>query len=621
VSNQKTSLPAPLAAFVGQVQARLGALTRPTRVLLVSTVVTGLLMASYFGYRQANEPYAILFSQLEQDDAAAIVAKLKELKTAYRLEGGGSTIEVPESKAAELRLELASAGMPRGGAVGFESFDKMRLGATEFEQRVLYRRALEGELARTIGTLGSIQTARVHLVLPEKSVFVTRSEPASASIIVRLRQGRSLGPSEVAGIVHLTASSVPGLTPDRIALVTTAGEMLRRPRPAADGRAADDEDEQAAAQRRVETQLEDRARSMLEKVVGPGHVDVRVTAELDPSRFERVEDHYDPARVTLRSEESSLERAGPGVDNSVAGVPGAESNLPGGGSPAAPAASKATAKDGGAQGSAPTVVRAPEQPYRESHTRNYEVDHVSEKRTAGPGALKRIAVAVVLDGIAVGPAGQEKIVARDRAELDRFTALVRSAVGANDNRGDVVTVDSVPFNDARAPSEPVAAAPSPEPPKRWRAYLPAAVAAALLLILALGARVVGRRRAAARTATAAAIVVPTPLPAPPQVEAIRPPVDIRVIAMQRAAADPATAALVLARHDERDRSEGQRPWIERHSSCSRFRRANRRRKSGPLSPVARRGRGGSHRERAHGGGPPQAPRGGVDDARGPLRRD
>jgi flagellar M-ring protein FliF len=520
-------------------------ISRAARILLVSTVLAAVALASYFGYQQTHEPYAVLFSQLEQDDAASIVAKLKELNAPYRLGVGGASIEVPESRVGDLRLELAGAGLPRGGGVGFESFDKMRLGATEFEQRVLYRRALEGEIARTIGTLATVQSARIHLVLPEKSVFVARTEPASASIVLRLRPGRSLGPSEVAGIVHLTATAVPGLAADRVALVTTEGEMLHKPRAAGDGtQAGADDDDPGSRQRVIEAQLEDRARAMLEKVVGPGHVDVRVTAELDSARVEHSEDHYDPGKTTLRSEESSLERSTPGLDDSVAGVPGAESNLPTGAAPAASAALAAAAK-GDAGAAKPALLAAKtvgtDLPYHESHTRNYEVDHVSEKRLLQPGALKRIAVAVVLDGVLQHtPDGQQTLVPRDRAELQKMEALVRSAVGASDARGDLVTVDSMLFDVEKAP-EPTPSGPIPALVKGWRAYLPAMIGAAALLVILAVAVVLGRRRRAPETVAQllpAAVVMPEISPSSPAAE-------MRAAVIERAAADPATAALVL----------------------------------------------------------------------------
>lgn len=527
----------------------LGLFSRPARILIASTVGFAALFIGYLAYRQAHEPYAVLFSQLDQEDAAAIVAKLKEQKTPYLIEGGGSTIEVPESKVGEARLELASAGMPRGGGVGFESFDKMRLGATEFEQHVLYRRALEGELSRTISTLGAVQSARVHLVLPERSVFVSRSDPASSSIVLKLRSGRTLGASEVSGIVHLVAASVPGLTADHVALVTTDGEMLKKPRSGEGALGAGNDEEQGALQHTIESQLEDRARAMLEKLVGLGHVDVRVTAEVDSASVEHTEDHYDPARTALRSEETSMERTGPALDDSVAGVPGAESNLPSGAavppSPHAAATTLAAAKTGDAGApKALTVTAKALEPVRESHTRNFEVDHVSDKRVTRPGTLKRITAAVVLDGVSRTIDGTKTVVPREKQELERLAALVRSAVGANDARGDVVTVDSVPFQEIAATSEappPVTTAPQ----KPWRAYLPMAVASSLLLVL-VGASllVVSRRGRKAATSSEVQLSLPA-IVSEVQLEPTAAPEALRAAALDRAAKDPATAALVV----------------------------------------------------------------------------
>ncbi len=543
-------LPASVTQVIARGRALLGVLSRPVRILIGSTLGFAAIFLAYLAYHQTHEPYAVLFSQLDQEDAAAIVAKLKEQKTPYLIEAGGSTIEVPESKVGEARLDLASAGMPRGGGVGFESFDKMRLGATEFEQHVLYRRALEGELSRTISTLSAVQSARVHLVLPEKSVFVSRSDPASSSIVLKLRTGRALGASEVSGIVHLVAGSVPGLTPDHVALVTTEGEMLKKPRSGDGTPGAANDDEQGAVQRTLEAQLEDRARTMLEKVVGMGHVDVRVTAEIDSASVEHTEDHYDPTKTVLRSEETSMERAGQAVDESVAGVPGAESNLPTGSAlPLAGAALAAAAKTGDA--GAPKALPAAagprsNEPVRESHTRNFEVDHVSEKRIVRPGTLKRMTAAVVLDGVTRTVDGARVLVPRDKQELERLSALVRSALGANDARGDVVTVDSVPFEDA------VAAAEAPQPPapasapiswKPMRKYLPAAAAGSALLLAAGISSLFVRRRRRKAAARIAEIALPTITPI--EIEPTASPEALRAAALERAAKDPATAALVV----------------------------------------------------------------------------
>jgi flagellar M-ring protein FliF len=541
-ANPPVLFPRSLPAAIALAKGWFVALSRPARLLLGTTSVLAVAFGAFVAFQKANEAYAPLFTQLDRDDASAIVAKLKETKVPYRIDADGATIEVPESKARELRLELAGSGLPRGGGVGFESFDKMRLGATDFEQRVLYRRSLEGELTRTIGTLGAVESSRVHLVLPEKSVFITRGEPASASIMLRLRPGRALGPSEVGGVVHLVASAVPGLEADRITVVTTEGTMLHRPRKS--GAAADgdegDEDARVAA-RSYETSLEDRVRGMLERVVGPGHADVRVTAEIDPARVERLEEHFDPTKSALRSEEQSLEHGTSDPNESAAGVPGAESNLPTG--VAKPSASAKPAASASASGAAaPAVASAPSGPVRESHTRNFELDHVSEKRTVGSGALKRLTVAVVLDGVK----GDKGMVARPREELDKLATLVRSAAGASQTRDDVVTVESMPFaGTADGPVEAVS--PPPVAQERLRVvqrWAPAAVGG--IVLLAFAGVLLRRGKSAARAQSVAA------LPAgdvPPSLEAAVRPVldtgDLRAQALSRATQDPATAALVL----------------------------------------------------------------------------
>lgn len=527
------ALPAPIRPFAEKAIAFAKGLGKPARILIVTTVVALVGIGGYVTYHGNNPNYVTLFSNLDREDAAQVVAKLKEQKVPYRLEGDGTAIEVPEEKARELRLELASAGMPRGGAVGFESFDKMRLGATEFEQRILYRRALEGELSRTIGTVGAVQTARVHLVLPEKSVFVTKNEPSSASVVLKLRGGRALGPAEVNGIVHLVATSVAGLSPDRVAIVTTEGQTLHKPRqPGQDGNG---DDEQGSAARTLEASLEERARQMVEKVTGAGHVDVRITADIDKARVERVEDHYDPSRTALRSEERSIEKTGES-EIPVAGVPGAESNLPKP-SPAAPAAG-AAAGDAGAP--APVASATGTGVTRDQHTRNFEVDHVTEKRIVAGGVLRRLTVAVVLDGTP----------ARSKEEVEKIENLVKNAVGFNAQRGDAVTVEAVPFLSDAAPAPVPAATPLFAPtPKN----IGAAAGLALLSLVGVIVMVRSRRRAAARTALALATakdranamkveVLPA---ADTEMDKLPSADELKRLVHELAQRDPATAALVV----------------------------------------------------------------------------
>jgi flagellar M-ring protein FliF len=549
------ALPAAVRPVVEKVIASAKGASRATKIMIATTALAFVLALAWFGVRAGEPRWVVLFANLDHEDAASVVAKLKEMKVPYRLEGDGSIVEVPEPRARELRLELAGAGLPRGGGVGFESFDKMRLGATEFEQRIMYRRALEGELARTIATVAAVQTARVHLVLPERSVFVSKNEPSSASVVLKLRSGRALGAGEVSSIVHLVSSSVAGLSPDRVAVVTTEGTVLHRPKRAGeDGNGAADDD-RASQARTLEATLEERARAMVERVTGPGRVDVRVSADIDFTRIERVEDRFDPSKAALRSEARNVERNGDDIP--VAGVPGAESNLPSGA-----ARSAAALMDGGA----PATQGAAGVTTRESHTRNYEIDHVTEKRVIAGGTLRRLTVAVVIDG-SQGPTAKE--------DLEKIASLVRSAVGFDERRGDVVTVEAVPFLNGEQPAPPA-------PPPSFAATLAsiasnrsaryaAAAAGALVLGLVVLARLRRSRsiasaalaRAAAQEAlaqekaSAKAVTIEVlgeePKATAPSAE------ELRRLVRERAALDPATAAMIvrgwLGQREERASAE------------------------------------------------------------------
>jgi flagellar M-ring protein FliF len=502
-------------------------LSRPLRILLVTTVLCLGAGAAFIGVRKVSEPYATLFSALPEADAAAVVAKLKELKVPHRVVEGGR-IEVPEERVHEIRLEMAGAGLPRGGAVGFENFDKMKLGATEFEQKVMFRRALEGELARTIGSVQAVEAARVHLVMPERSVFANRREPASASVVVKLRQGRELGNPEIGAIVHLVASAVPGLSQDRVTLATTEGALLKRPKSATEGGAETGlADDQLAEVRALEASLEERARTMLERVVGAGHVDVRVAADMDFSRVEHTEDHFKPRDPILRSEELMVEKTG-AAENTVAGVPGAESNLPTGDAP----------EEGDAPAGAAGVLRR-------QHTRNFEVDRVTERRVRQAGVVKRLTVAVVVDGVSTtDESGAVTVQARDEAELEKLEALVRSAVGADDNRQDVVTLQSMSFVSAPVADGELLAPVAATPLEKAKPYLPFVAAGGVFLALVTATMLTRRRRS---TVTAVELLPSGELKRENELLSEDAPLllNAREEALRRASEDPATAALVV----------------------------------------------------------------------------
>jgi flagellar M-ring protein FliF len=521
-------------AILKQLRTLWASLSNTKRIALVLGTVGVMCAVLLIAFVGGRENYAVLFAELSPDDAQAISAKLKELKVPAQLEGSGTAILVPEGRVHELRLELAGDGLPRGGGVGFELFDKTHLGTTEFEQRINNRRALEGELARTIGTIGAVQSARVHLVLPERSVFALHKEEASASVVLRLRSGRAFGKSEVSSVVHLVASAVPGLTEDRVSVVSAEGETLHRPR--TDGALGSGElDEEH--EREIAGGLEDRARELLERTVGPGHADVRVSVDLDPSSHEHTDEKFDPKTTSLRSEQKTIEKTttdGP----SVAGVPGAKSNLAS--APAAPA----DPPDGEL---AANVLR-------QSWTRNWEVDHVTEKVLTPAGRLARLSVAVLIDGTYTGDGASRVFVPRDPAELERLGELVKGVVGFDATRGDSLRIDTSRFVGPETPESVDLHSPQSflTGPRRWMYLAGAGLLLAVVCAIVVVVRGRGKKKkVAAAPRQMAGASIPAALAAePPKASLPRGTSEedrgrTRTEALEVAVRDPASAAVVL----------------------------------------------------------------------------
>ena len=252
----------------------------PSRRLSILAVALATIAAIWgLVYWTNQTDYKVLFSNLSTEDASGIVAKLQEKKIPYELSGGGDTISVPSEKVTEIRLEMASLGLPQGGGVGFEIFDQKNLGATEFEQQLNYRRALQGELARTINSLDEIQQCRVHLALPKDSLFVEEQKKPTASVTLKLKSGRTLRPDQIEGIGHLVASSVEGLNPADVMVVDSRGNILSRKQD--DSRLGKMTASQVEYQANIEKDMTNRIQTMLEKVVGQGKAVVRVAADLD----------------------------------------------------------------------------------------------------------------------------------------------------------------------------------------------------------------------------------------------------------------------------------------------------------------------------------------------------
>ncbi len=380
----------------------------------------------------ARQPtYRTLYSSLELRDAGEIVQAIEQLKVPYRLEEKSGDIMVPAGKVHEIRLQLAAQGLPKGGGVdGFELLDRQQgFGISRFMESTRYQRALEGELARSIATIESVRSARVHLALPKQSVFIRDREKPSASVVVNLHRGYTPTRQQVQAMVHLVASSIPGLAADRVTVVDQGGTLLT-------GRDRSGElelsNQQFAYTRRVERSYVERIETILAPILGNNGVKAQVSAELDFTRSERTRESYDPDNSVIRSEQRAVEQL---FDGSESGIPGALSNEPPGAAVAPEQAGATDAENGG-----PPLRR------KSNTTINYEVDKTISHIRAPIGTVRRLSVAVVVDDkLTTDENGEPQRTPRSPEELEQLTALVKEAVGFNAERGDSVNVISASF--------------------------------------------------------------------------------------------------------------------------------------------------------------------------------
>jgi flagellar M-ring protein FliF len=440
-----------------------------------------------------NAPtYALLFSDMDPETAGQIVTRLKTLKVQYQLDAGGRAIRVPADRVDELRLELTAQGMPESGRVGFEIFDRTAFGATQFLEQVNYRRALEGEIARTIATISEVANARVHIAMGKETLF-GEPRPAKASVILKLRGSRTLADSTVAGISNLVASSVEGLRPEAVVILDNFGRPLARPRDTNDVMAS----QHVERQQRIEHEMAARVVALLEPVVGPDRVRVNVAVKLNPQTLEETEERWDPETPVVRSRQTTADQQ---TSATLGGVAGARGN-----EPAGPTAQAAVPPAG------PTSSRNAE-------TTTYEVSRTTRHMIQPPGEVARMSVAVNLDDDHVAKTnaeGQTNIERKSRTpeEIQKIQSLVAAAVGLETDRGDQLTVENVAFD------EPVVVEAPPEPfyerysPQLWQGGRIAAVLGIALLAFLMFVRPMFRRAglqplAAMATATPAVDAVP-----------------------------------------------------------------------------------------------------------------
>ncbi len=420
-----------------------GALSNAQRLSLAGAflVVVGIMGASTYWIQRPS--YALLFADLDPESAGDVVSRLKAAKVEYQLDEGGRSVRVPASKIDELRLEFASGGLPSSGRIGFEIFDRTAFGATEFLEQVNYRRALEGEIARTIATLGEVSSARVHIAMSRSSLFASKEQPAKASVVLKLRGNHSPTNATVQGIANLVASSVEGLRPEAVVILDSFGRPLARPA------GSDDEPTggpQMERQQRIEHDLTTKVVSLLEPVVGSEGVRVNVSVRLDPQSEEATEEKWDPTTQAIRSRQVTGDAGAPGASGAQ-GLAGSRANLP---APVPPAPTgtppQPTPTPAAPPPTSPVVARG-------SETTNYEISKIIRHTIRPRGEVARLSVAVILDNEAVvakNPDGttSRSTHARKPEELQKIQSIVAAAVGLDASRGDQLTIENVPFEEA-----------------------------------------------------------------------------------------------------------------------------------------------------------------------------
>jgi flagellar M-ring protein FliF len=528
----------------------------------VSLIVVPILLValSVGGLRwKHNADFRTLYSSLAPEDASAVTQKIHEAGIEYKLDETGSTIMVPSDHLAEARLALAGAGMPRSGRIGFELFDRTNPGASDFTEQVNYQRALEGELERTVATLSEVQQARIHITAAKESVFLDSKQPAKATVVLLLRSQSRIRQSSVTAIANLVASAVDGLTPDAVSIIDDSGRLLNRPRPEEGDAKA--EEVNLDYRQQLESELQAKLTGALEPVLGAGKFRTGVNIDCDFTSVDQSDEIYDSSQTATLTSQITEESTGTGI---TGGTPGTASNLPD------PPPEKPV---GGSSG----IMRKTENTtYQPSRT---------VRHTVNPkGAIRKISTVVLVDHTVrwegTGAKAKKVIVPPSPEVLKAVHDVVAGVVGFNDQRGDQITVESLPFEDTVQAEPPLAPSPTgSEKPGATKQQMMLVIGAGVVLLLLLcgGAFMLWKKATPVRTASDTALPavagaqaqhqLPAPTPADAiaasaaarehaQIEAeilgrLNLPVPTRTTeilirrARESAVKDPATAASVL----------------------------------------------------------------------------
>lgn len=425
--------PSPGSGFAERLRAQ------PKLPLIIGAAAIAAAAAAFLLWSRAPD-YGVLYTNVTDRDGGAIIASLQQMNVPYKFAEGGGAILVARDRVPEVRLKLASQGLPKGGGVGFELMDNQKFGTSNFAEQVNYQRGLEGELARSVESIGSVESARIHLALPKPSLFVRDQKKPSASVILTLHRGRSIDEGQVSAIVHMVSSSVPELNAKSVTVVDQHGNLLS----AANAGARGLDVSQLKYAQEIEQGYIRRIEAILQPIVGASNVRAQVAAEIDFSVVERTEESYkpnqDPRAAAIRSQQSS-ESMQQGA-TPPGGVPGALSNQPPQ-TPSAPITAPPTAPNAAATATAASTAPGSS---RKDVTTNYELDRSIRHVQQGAGGVKRLSVAVVVNHReAADSAGKPSQRALTAAEVEQIRNLVKEAMGFSQERGDSLNVVNSAF--------------------------------------------------------------------------------------------------------------------------------------------------------------------------------
>ncbi|MDQ2948626.1 MAG: flagellar M-ring protein FliF [Acidobacteriota bacterium] len=445
---------------------------RITLAIAAIAVAGSLLMLSRWNRERDFKP---LYSGLSQEDAAAVVTKLRESGTEFRIGEGGSSVLAPSNKVAELRLQLAAAGVPKSGRIGYELFDKTNFGASDFAEQINFHRALEGELERSVMSISAVELARIHLTVPKDSIFLESRQPAKASVLIKLRPGAQLTSQNVAAICQLTANAVEGLAPEAVSVVDMRGNLLSRPRKALTPDGMQPDDALLDYRQKIERDLTAKINTTLEPLLGADKFRTGVSVDCDFSSGEQSEETFDPTKSVMVTSQKTEDISG---SNSASGVPGTASNLP-----------RPTSRPG-TIGSGIT---------RRTENIAYQSSRTVRRVHLPQGNLKRVSVSILLDNAVrfegTGSKAKRLLVAPSPEKVKVIHDLVAGAIGLSVERGDQLVIESLPFESTLNPAPlipEIVGAPAPTGLPSWlqnalknKLLVAGAAGGTLVLILAM----------------------------------------------------------------------------------------------------------------------------------------